>query len=415
MDRSTKKKGFIGLGILVLLAVVAVSVVESRGGDEGAEVYVEEAVERDISRIVSASGQVDPRVKVNVSAHVVAKIEELFVEEGDLVERGEPFLTLEQEAFRSVAERARAQLEIARSRLREAEVDLADAELKRERYLRLEEEGIVSGERLEEAELRRQSARLRVEQAQEAVQQARADLAKAEDDLEKTTLYAPLSGRVVELNAEEGEVVVSGTMHNPASVIGVVADLSEILVEVDVDETEIVHVEEGQPAEVTVDAILDATFTGTVTEIASSGFSRQQQPDVTYFKVKILLDEPDPRLRPGMSARAEIIVATREDTVVVPIQAVVLRRLDSVDEDADEGDGGRPDEERIVFVFDDGTAERQAVEVGITDTTHAEILGGLEPETPVITGPSRELKNLEDGDAARRKRAETGENEDEDG
>lgn len=208
-------------------------------------------------------------------------------------------------------------------------------------------------------------------------------------------------------------MVVSGTMNNPASVIGTIADLSELLAEVDADETEIVYVEEGQTARLEVDALPDREWRGTVTETGSSGFSRPQQPDATFFKVEILLDEADPALRPGMSVRAEIETAVHPDAIVVPIQAVVERSrvadeegtadsADSADEAATGATSGadRADEEiQVVFVAVDGKAEQRPVVTGLSDETHVEIVQGLEEGERVVTGPYRELKRLKHGDA----------------
>jgi HlyD family secretion protein len=256
---------------------------------------------------------------------------------------------------------------------------------------------VLPQESLDQAELAQRSAKLSVEQAAESVLQAIAELEKAEDDLQKTTIYAPLTGKVIALQAEEGEVVVSGTMNNPASVIGTIADLSEILVEVDVDENEIVHAARGQTVEVFVDAIPEDSYTGTVVEIGSSGTKRPAQPDVTFFKVKVLLDAPDERLLAGMSARAEIEVDTNQDTTVVPIQSVVYRPP------AGELEEGAADEIRVVFVDRDGEATQTPVEVGLSDATHIEILSGLEDGVPVVTGPYRVLRDLQDGERIRAK------------
>jgi HlyD family secretion protein len=201
---------------------------------KASRVYLEEVERQDISRLVKASGEIDPRVKVNLSAHVIARIEKLFVEEGDSIEAGDPVLELEKEAFVAIRDRAVAELSIARSRLRQAEIELEDNDLKLRRMQRLADEMVISSEQLESSQLQHKSAELKLEQGREAVIQAQASLDKAKDDLSKTTIFAPLSGRVIELRAEEGEVVVSGTMNNPASVIGIIADLSEILAVVDV-------------------------------------------------------------------------------------------------------------------------------------------------------------------------------------
>jgi HlyD family secretion protein len=391
------KKALIAAGVVAVLALVLVASLRGKGREKGKEIYAEPAARSGISKVVKATGQVDPRVKVNISAHVVAKISRLFVVEGQEVQAGQPFLELEKEVFSAERDRNQAALQIAESQRRQAEVDLADAELQLARTRRLVGEGITSTERLEAAELQERSARLRLEQSREAIRQARAGLERAQDELRKTTLYAPISGRVIALQAKEGEVVVSGTMNNPASIIATVADLSELLVEIDVDETDVVDVEVGQAVQVMVDAIAGQRYHGTVVEIGSSGFSRPQQPDVTFFKVKVLLSDPDRRLRPGMSARAEVEVATHPEALVVPVQAVVYRHpLGS-------GGAAREDEEEIqvALAVVDGKVDQRPVTVGIADPTHVEIVSGLEPGEPVITGPHRILRNLQHGDRVR--------------
>ncbi len=393
------KKALIGtVVVLALGGMVAASILKERQGQSGTKVYAEAAQRRDITQVVKASGQIDPRIKVDLSAHVIARIERLYVDEGDEVEAGQPVLDLEKEAFLAVHDRAAAQLEIARTRQRQAEIDLRDAEIKQRRYRRLVDEGVVPAERLESAELRHDSAQLTVEQAGEEIRSWEAELEKARDDLEKVTLYAPLSGRVIALHAEQGEVVVSGTMNNPASVIATIADLSEILVEVDVDETEIVHVALDQGARVEVDALPEAEYRGRVVEVGSSGFQRPQQPDVTFFKVKVLLDDPGDRLRPGMSARAEIEVATHTGALLVPIQAV-LYRPPLAEDGAGEEAAEDADEIRVAFVLEEGKAAQRPVEVGIADATEIEILSGIDEQVQVITGPYRALRDLDHGDA----------------
>lgn len=394
-----KKALIVTAVVLALGGMVAASIYKSKGSERGVKVYAEEAERRDITQVVKASGQIDPRVKVNLSAHVIAKIERLFVAEGDEVEAGQPVLELERETFVAAHDRAAAQLQIARTQKRQAEIDLRDAEIKRQRYRRLTAEGVVASEELESAELRYDSAELAGDRAGEEIRRWQAELEKARDDLAKVTLYAPLAGRVIALNAEEGEVVVSGTMNNPASVIGTIADLSEILAEVDVDETEVVHVRLGQEATVEVDALPDVEYRGEVVEIGSSGFNRPQQPDVTFFKVKVLLADPDERLRPGMSARAEIEVATHGQAVVLPIQAVIYRS--PLAEDTEEPDEDE-DEIRVAFVIEDGKAVQRPVEIGISDATEVEIVSGVADGETVVTGPYRTLKDLDHGDAVRR-------------
>ncbi len=405
------KKILIGVGVAAVLGAVLFFSLRGDKGEKGARVYAETVERRAISRIVKESGRIDPRVKVNISAHVIGKIERLYVEEGDQIEAGSRFLDLEKEAFVAARDRARAEVGISRSRERQAEVDLADAKVKLERMRRLSSEQIASPEQLEGAALALRSAELRLEQAREAVRQAEAGLEKARDDLAKTTIFAPLTGRVISLSAEEGEVVVSGTMNNPASIIGVIADLSEILAEIDVDETAVAYLEIGQRAVLAVDALAERTYTGSVVEIGSSGFSRPQQPDVTFFKVKVLLDEPDGDLRAGMSVRAEITTAEHEDALVVPIQAVVER----LPRDAEGEQIADAEEVRVAFVIgDDDTVRQQPVETGLSDTTHVETVAGLAEGDRVVTGPYRSLKELEHGDPVR-VRSEDDEDSEDDG
>jgi HlyD family secretion protein len=276
------KRFVIGAVVVLALAAMVVAGVRSKGREKGVKVYAEEVTRRDITQVVKASGEIDPRIKVNISAHVIGKIEKLYVEEGDTIRAGQPFLQLEREAFLAQRDQWAAQLRSAQTGVRQAEVSLADSRHKLERARRLNQEGITSSEQLEAAQLAETSARLRVEEAREAVQQTQANLQKAQDDLSKTTIFAPLTGRVIALNAEQGEVVVSGTMNNAGSVIGTIADLSEILANVDVDETEIVNVHIGQEAVLRVDALPDRLYHGRIVEIGSSGFNRPQQPDITF-------------------------------------------------------------------------------------------------------------------------------------
>ena len=231
------------------------------------------------------------------------------------------------------------------------------------------------------------------------MQQYQANLVNAQDALTKTTIYAPLTGRVIALNAKEGEVVVSGTMNNPASIIGTIADMSEILATVDVDETEIVNVKVGETAVLKVDAIPAKEYHGKVVEVGSSGFSRASQPDVTFFKVKILLDDPDPDLRASMSVRAEIHTAAHTSSLVAPIQAVVDREPVTAGGDGKAASGKKEDTVKAVFVVEQGKARQRRVTTGISDETHVELTSGVKPGERVVTGPYRTLKELKDGDA----------------
>ena len=393
------KKVLIGLVVAVVLAGIVFASVRAHGREQGTKVYAEPVTRREVAQIVKASGELEPRVKVNISAHVIGKIDRLYVEEGDRIEKGKPFLRLEQQAFIAQRDQWAAQLSSARTAVQQAEVSLADSRVKLNRAQRLIGEGIATHEQLEAAQLAETSARLRLDEAHESVHQTQANLTNAQDALSKTTIYAPLTGRVIVLNAKQGEVVVSGTMNNPASVIGTIADMSEILATVDVDETEIVNVHPGQAAVLKVDAVPSKEYHGKVVEVGSSGFNRPAQPDVTFFKVKILLDDADPDLRASMSVRAEIHTAAHPNSLVVPIQAVVEREPLGKDGAKAGSASGKDEEVKVVFAIEGGKARQRPVETGISDETHVELLSGVKPGEQVVTGPYRTLKDLKDGDA----------------
>jgi HlyD family secretion protein len=391
------KKVLIVVLILAVLAIIVIASIRAKGREKGEKVYAEPVARREVAQIVKASGELEPRVKVNISAHVIGKIDRLYVQEGDWIEKGKPFLRLEQQAFIAQRDQWAAQLSSARTAVRQAEVSLADSRIKLNRAQRLGAEGIATREQLEAAQLAEASAELGLEEARETVRQMQANLTQAQDALSKTTIYAPLTGRVIALSAKEGEVVVSGTMNNPASVIGTIADMSEILATVDVDETEIVNVKLGQPAVLKVDAVPNKEYHGKVVEVGSSGFNRAAQPDVTFFKVKALLDDADPDLRASMSVRSEIHTAAHPNVLTVPIQAVVERRPLGADGKAIEG--GKDDEVKVVFIIVDGKARQRPVQTGLSDETHVELLSGVKVGEQVVTGPYRTLKDLKDGDA----------------
>ena len=408
---SPLKRALIAVGVVAVLAAIVVASIRSRAA-EGTKVYTEPVGRRDMVARVKASGEIDPRVKVKISAHVIGRIEKLFVKEGDRIEAGQPFLELEQTGFVAARDQSAALLQSAETAVRQAEVDLADARRQERRAVELSAEGIVTQEQLDAVHLRATSAELNLDRARDGVRQARAALDKARDDLAKTTIFAPLAGRVIELNAEEGEVVVSGTMNNPASVIGTIADLSELLAVVDVDETEIVDVALGQEATVDVDAVPGTTYHGQVVEVGSSGYDKPRQPDVTYFRVKVLIADADDGLRPGMSARVAIRTAGHDGRAGGAHpgggRAAGRRRRREVRRRRVR-DRRRPpalpakaqEPEKVVFLVAAGKAKRQAVTTGIADTTHVEITSGLAGGEEVVTGPYRSLRDLKDGEAVR--------------
>ncbi|HUP61874.1 MAG TPA: efflux RND transporter periplasmic adaptor subunit [Thermoanaerobaculia bacterium] len=381
--------------VLVIAAIVVFSVRSS--GPKGEKVYTEPAVARTIEAVVTAPGQIDPKVKVNISAHIVGKIERLYFIEGQAVKRGQKLVDLEKHIYIAQRDRLSAELASRRVEVQRARAALSTAEASYRRAQSLSRQGIQAQELFDQSRLAYDNALAAVAAAEQGVHQAQAGLRQAAEDLSRTTIVAPIDGKVVQLNAHEGEVVVTGTMNNPGSVIAVIADLSVILVEAEVGETEVVGVKVNQPAKIKVDAVPDKEYHGHVVEIGSSAAVRQGAGSgIRYFKVKVAIDDADDRLRPGMTSQVSIVTSTAANAVAVPIQSVVER---VPGEDGDDSDDDDKPKKKYVFIAKDGKAKQVEVTTGISDATHVTVLSGVKAGDAVITGPFRTLKKLKD-DAA---------------
>lgn len=390
------KRGLLIGGAVVLLAAIVVFSIRS-GGPKGDKVYAEKSALKTIEAVVNAPGQIDPKVKVNISAHIVGKIEKLYFVEGQEVRRGQKLVDLEKHLYVAQRDRLRAELASRRVEVQRSRAGLSTALASYERAQSLSRQGIQAQELFDQSRLTYENARAAVAAAEQGVHQAEAGLRQASEDLSRTTIVSPIDGKVVQLNAHEGEVVVTGTMNNPGSVIAVIADLSQILVEAEVGETEVVGVRIGQPARVKVDAIPDHEYRGRVVEIGSSAAVRQGAgAGVRYFKVKIAIDDADDRLRPGMTSQVSIVTSTASRVIAVPIQSVVERVPGAKDH---EDDTGEKPKKKYVLVVKDGKARQTEVATGISDTTHVAVLRGVSLGDEVITGPFRTLKKLKDGAA----------------
>jgi HlyD family secretion protein len=381
-------------GAAVLLTLIIVASVTS-GGPKGDKVFTEPAATKTIESVVTAPGQIDPKVKVNISAHIVGKIEKLYFDEGDTVKRGQKLVELEKPLYIAQRDRLSAELASRRVEVARARAALNTAESQYRRAQALSQQGIQAQELFDQARLAHDNARAALDAAVQGVAQAEAGLRSANEDLSRTTIHSPLDGKVVQLNAREGEVVVTGTMNNPGSVIAVIADLSEILVEAEVGETEVVSVKLGQTTKIKVDAIPDKEYHGRVVEIGSSAAVRQGAgAGIRYFTVKVSIEDADERLRPGMTSQVSIVTNIAANSVAVPIQSVVERSADGKTESDDDTDKPK---KKYVYLALNGKAKQVEVHTGISDATHVTITSGLKPGDPVITGPFRILKKLKDG------------------
>ncbi len=392
------KKILIGAAVVVVLgAVVWASLASS--DERGKVVEVEKAARRDVVARVKASGTINPKTKVEIQSKVIGEIVALAVREGDAVTAGQVVLQIEPQLYQAARDQARAAYDQTVVSLERARAELANAELEYNRVLSLSREGVVSEELLDRTRLARDTAAIGVRAQEKTIRQAQSAYQRAVDDLERTTIRSPIDGTVTALNVEKGETAVMGTMNFAGSVLMVIGDLKEMIAEVDVAESEVVSLALGQAATVTADALPGVEMPGTVIEIASSG---SKQIDVVRFKVKVALRDWDQRIKPGMTAKAEIVTARAEDVVSVPQQAVQTRWLaeDGKEVERREGDATQT-EVSVVYLREGGKALRRKVVTGVHDEIWVELKEGLAGDEEVITGSYRVLRTLKDGDAVR--------------
>src|ERR1700758_33647 len=358
----TWKKVLIGVvGVSAALIVLGVAVHESNKGV--VTVQTGKAQRQDLSSIVSASGEIKPKTYVNIGANAFGKITHLYVKEGDRVRKGQLLAQLENvqsaadvaatkaslEASRTDALAAEANLNTAKADLNRAKADVERMRLDWDRAEGLYKAELIAKSEYETRKANGQSAEAGLEQAEARVAQARAQLdsagrhvaqtdatlTRASDVLQKTVYAAPYDGMITNLPVREGETVVIGIQNAPGSTLMTLADMSVITAEVKVDETDIVNVQMGQPAQVTIDAIPKKTFKAVVTQIGdnaivrSTGLSTSQQTSTSQeakdFKVVVTLQDPPDNLRPGLSATAKVTTATRSSVLAIPIQALTVR------------------------------------------------------------------------------------------
>ena len=403
----------------------------------GPEVEVEAVEYRRLEAIVSASGKIEPKLSVDISASTMGRVTRLAFSEGDQVERGQFLLEIDPEALRAAVDRGEAGLQASRSTQRQAEVSVQSAHVNLqlaqnnlERQENLWELQLISRETHEQAvndltlrETELMAREVEVATQEQRIRQEEASLDSARYELTKVTITAPITGVVTRRNIEEGETVVVGTMNNQGTVLATIADLSVIEAEVEVDETDIPSIELGQTAEVTIDALPDLRFAGLVTEIGNSPIQTNagSGSQATTFKVVVTLMGEIPNVRPGFTCTADITTAIRSDALAIPIQATTVRQVvvDAYGElvRADPGPqsrGGAPavsaaelpagsSEEELegIFVARQGRALFVPVWTGIAGERYFEALTGVKQGDLVITGPFSEVRNLADGDAIR--------------
>jgi HlyD family secretion protein len=430
---SRKKKIIIGVLVVVVLGGIAAANLSMKRST-ATTVNVEKIEKRDLESIVSASGKVQPKRSVNISAETSGKVVNLQVNEGDVVKKGQLLLQIDPRNLETAVMNREASLNTQRSQLDQMQaqtdnlkISLRQAEDALQRAEGLAKQGLIPREQLERAQndvkMRQTDLKVNAQAIltqQQRIKQEEANLESAKYDLNKVRIVSAIDGLVTRRNIEEGETAVVGTMNNAGTVLLTIADLSVIETEIEVDETEIPEIKIGQPAKVTIDAIPDKTFPGKVTEVGNSpiqvpGASAAQR--ATNFKVVVTIDGEVPGMRPGFTCTAVITTATRQKSIAVPIQAMTLREV-IVDQEGhivrpptpkpgerkppttaiEPKEGQTRKEFEGVFLIQDNRAVFVPVKTGIAGEKYFEVLDGIKEGDQVITGPFQSVRGLKDGD-----------------
>lgn len=432
---------WIGLGV-VILAVAIVATLQGKKG-RTQSVTLTQARVKDVVQKVKAPGGIEARTTVKISADIPGRVIRLAVEEGDLVRRGQLLLEIDNTQYLSNVRQTQASMTGAQARLERTRAALRLAEQAYQRRKALFERKLLSQNEMDQAENLLLDARTEAAAAREEKARLDAALTGARDNLSKTTYRSPIDGRIVGLNIEEGEIVVVGTMNNPGTQILSVADLSRMQVLADVDETDVIDVRVGQRVKITVDALPDTSFDGTVTEVGNSATraATGSTQGETNFDVEVLFEQTVPEVRPGMTADVEIEVKRADKALAVPIQAVVIRQPEDLEPrarkkaktraprapregganaatgsatgDDDEIDPLERKKREItgVFVLAGDVAAFKRVRTGISSETDIQILpeSELKSGDRVVTGPYKVLRDLKPGDRIEpQKRAQRG-------
>jgi HlyD family secretion protein len=436
---TTRTKIVIAVVVVLVIAGVAAANIYYRR-DRGVQVATEAIRARDLEAIVSASGKIQPKRQVNISANTMGKVTRLAVEEGQRVTAGQFLLEIDPRSLAGQLERGEASIAAAQSALQSGRtavesaninLDLARTNLKRQQELW--KDGLTTKEALEraqndvaarEADLRAREQEIKTREQQ--IKQEVASLATTKYNLSQVIISSPMDGLVTRRNIEEGETAVVGTMNNAGTVLLTIADMSVLEAEIEVDETDIPDVALGQVAKVTIDAVPNREFKGRVTEIANSPIQTSTntsgQRQATTFKVVVTLDEEVPDVRPGFTCTAEITTATRKNVVSVPIQALTVRdllytnggqlvreppprRKRSADDETaarvETPEGHERKETEGVFLFKDGKAVFTPLKTGVAGEQYFEVNEGLKAGDQVITGPFASVRELADGESVR--------------
>jgi HlyD family secretion protein len=404
---SKRNKVLVSVGAAVLLVGIVVISAGARR-DRGQEVRFEKVSRRDLVAVVTASGKIQPKKKVDISADITGRITKITVREGDVVTQGQLLLQIDPTVYQANLQQAEATMASAQAAAVQAQAnrDQAERALRRTKELRTQDPNLVPAEQLEQAQTGFDVAAANLTAAEHQVDQARAGVRFARDNLRKTTLVAPMSGRVTRLPVEAGEVAVPSTFSKDIGLLMTISDLSVIQAKVKVDETDVVRVHLGDSVEVSVDAFPDTTFTGRVTKVSNSSVlnaaqtATGQNDRAVDYEVEVTLNKPPVDTRPDLSATARIVTDTRKQALSIPIIALTVREHKAISTElrpVDTTGARKKKETEGVFVVKDGIATFRAAKVGIAGDEYFEVLDGLKDGETIVAGPYQAIRDLKDG------------------
>ena len=404
---SKRGKVLVGTGIAVLIVGLVVISAGARR-DRGQEVRFEKVGRRDLVAAVTASGKIQPKKKVDVSADITGRITKIAVREGDFVKQGQFLIQIDPTVYEANLQQATATMASSQAAAVQAKAnsDQAERALGRTKELHTQNPNLVSQEQLEQAQTAFDVAQANLTAAQHQVDQARAAVQSARDNLRKTTLIAPMTGRVTRLAVEEGEVAVPSTFSKDIGLLLTVSDLSVIQAKVKVDETDVVRVHLGDSVEVSIDAFPDTAFIGRVTKVSDSSVrdatstATGQNDRAVDYEVEITLDKPPADIRPDLSATARIVTDTRKQALSIPIISLTVRENKPVSTEnrpVDTTAARKKKEAEGVFIVKDGVATFRTVKVGIAGDEYFEVTDGLKEGETIVGGPYQAIRDLKEG------------------
>lgn len=406
------RKVVVIVGILAAVAC-AVAVMMQGAREPPLVVQIGSTKKATITRKVSAVGKLQAAMTVKVSSNVSGDLLELPVKEGDFVRKGQVVARIESQRHGSQVKFQQAAKASASADVAAEGIVVRRLETELRRVRRLAALGNASQAEVDQAASEVRAAKAKLQAARQRITQADATLAEAKQVLSFATLLAPMDGVVVTRSKEIGERVRGSDLNEDP--ILTIATLSKMEARVEVGEHEVVYLHEGDKATVEIDAFPDRTFPAQVVEVARNGLVKNPgtEAEVTTFPVRLTLVQQVPGALPGMSCQAEISTETRENVLVVPIQAVTVRAQEELDgkgqpaaQPAESGQGSKKGNMRkAVFVVHGGKAAARPVQVGLASADEIEITSGLSENEKIVVGPyrilSRELKNgarVEHGD-----------------